>query len=192
LCALLCISHVGFHVFKMADPSRWTSNSKKISHILNIWKVHIFRHLFVCFQNSVYTLRAFHKNRNNSTVFEELSLSIGELTVANIRETAFATVKSITDTSKTSNSVLLFLNSKTQYNFNAISIHIQKKRKDLSTALIVHHRTLYQFLVGVNSFHRWYFDIALRCLVITWRNKAYEASIILLEQYKWHEHFCDI
>ena len=46
--------------------------------------MHIFRHLFVCFQTSVYTLGEFHKNRNNSTVFEELSVSIVELTVANI------------------------------------------------------------------------------------------------------------
>ena len=38
-------------------------------------KVHIFRHLFVCFQTNVYTLGRFHKNRNNSTVFEELSAS---------------------------------------------------------------------------------------------------------------------
>jgi hypothetical protein len=40
-----------------------------------IWKVHIFRHLFACFQTSVYTLGEFHKNRNNSTVFEELEVS---------------------------------------------------------------------------------------------------------------------
>ena len=45
-----------------------------------IWKVHIFRHLFVCFQTSVYTLGEFHKNRNNSTVFEELSVSNPQLT----------------------------------------------------------------------------------------------------------------
>ena len=32
--------------------------------------MHIFRHLFVCFQTSVYTLGEYHKNRNNSTVFE--------------------------------------------------------------------------------------------------------------------------
>ena len=38
--------------------------------------MHIFRLLFVCFQTSVYTLGEFHKNRNNSTVFEELSVSI--------------------------------------------------------------------------------------------------------------------
>ena len=49
-----------------------------------IWKVHIFRHLFVYFQTSVYTLGEFHKNRNNSTIFEELSVSIVDLTVANI------------------------------------------------------------------------------------------------------------
>jgi hypothetical protein len=41
-----------------------------------IRKVHIFRHSFVCFQTSVYTLGEFHKNRNNSIVFEELSVSI--------------------------------------------------------------------------------------------------------------------
>jgi hypothetical protein len=50
-----------------------------------IWKVHIFRHLFVWFQTSVYTMGEFHKNRNNSTVFEELSVPIVDLTVANIR-----------------------------------------------------------------------------------------------------------
>jgi hypothetical protein len=49
-----------------------------------IWKVHIFRHLFVGFQTSVYTLGEFHKNRNNITVFEELSVSIVALRVANI------------------------------------------------------------------------------------------------------------
>jgi hypothetical protein len=48
-----------------------------------IWKVHIFHHLFVCFQTSVYTLGEFHKNRNNSTVLEELKVSIVDLTVAN-------------------------------------------------------------------------------------------------------------
>jgi len=51
--------------------------------------VHIFRHLFVCFQTSVYTLGEFHKNRKNSTVFEELSVSIVDLTVANIRFTEY-------------------------------------------------------------------------------------------------------
>ena len=44
--------------------------------------MHIFRHLFVCFHTSVYTLGEFHKNRNNSTVFEELPVSIVDLTVA--------------------------------------------------------------------------------------------------------------
>ena len=38
----------------------------------------------------VYMLGEFHKNRNNSTVFEELSVSIVDLTVANIRFTGFA------------------------------------------------------------------------------------------------------
>ena len=37
-----------------------------------IWKVHIFRHLFVCFQTSVYTLGEFHKNRNNIIIFSAL------------------------------------------------------------------------------------------------------------------------
>jgi hypothetical protein len=55
-----------------------------------IWKVPIFRHLFVCFQTNVYTLGEFHKNRNNSTVFEELSVSIVDLMVANIRFTGSA------------------------------------------------------------------------------------------------------
>jgi hypothetical protein len=49
-----------------------------------IWKVNIFRHLFVCFQTSVYTLGEFQKNRNNSTVIEELEVSIVDLTVTNI------------------------------------------------------------------------------------------------------------
>jgi hypothetical protein len=44
-----------------------------------IGKVHIFRHLFVDFQTSVYTLGEFHKNSNYSTVFEELSVSIVDL-----------------------------------------------------------------------------------------------------------------
>ena len=34
-------------------------------------------------QTSVYTLGEIHKNRNNSTVFEELEVSIVDLTVAN-------------------------------------------------------------------------------------------------------------
>ena len=89
-----------------------------------IWKVHIFRHLFVCFQTSVYTLGEFHKNRNNSTVFEELELSIVDLMVANIRFTAFATIKSTIDTSNSSNTVLLFLNyyKQTRYIFHAIRV----------------------------------------------------------------------
>ena len=45
--------------------------------------MHIFRHLFVCFQTSVYTLGVFNKNRNNSTVFEELEMSIVDLMAAN-------------------------------------------------------------------------------------------------------------
>jgi hypothetical protein len=86
--------------------------------------VHIFRHLFVCFQTSVYTLGEFHKNRNNSTVFEELELSIVDLMVANIRFTAFATIKSTIDTSNSSNTVLLFLNyyKQTRYIFHAIRV----------------------------------------------------------------------
>ena len=53
-----------------------------------IWKVHIFRHLFVCYQTSVYTSWEFHQNRNNNTVFDEFSVSIEDLTVANIRFTS--------------------------------------------------------------------------------------------------------
>ena len=64
--------------------------------------MHIFRHLFVCFQTSVYTLGEFHKNRNNSTVFEGLSVRVAS-------KTTFATVQSTTDTSNPSNTVLLFL-----------------------------------------------------------------------------------
>ena len=58
--------------------------------------------------------------RNNSTVFEELEVSIVDLTVTNAVLLAtlcvtspvkriFATVKSTIDTSNTSNTVLLFL-----------------------------------------------------------------------------------
>ena len=79
-----------------------------------------FRHLFLCFQTSVYTLGEFHKNRNNSTVFEELEVSIVDLTQMQFywrREAEpvkriFATVKSTIDTSNSSNTVLLFLNFK--------------------------------------------------------------------------------
>ena len=38
--------------------------------------MHIFRHLSVCFQTGVYTLGELHKNRNNSTAFEELSVAV--------------------------------------------------------------------------------------------------------------------
>ena len=65
-----------------------------------IWKVYIFRHLFICFQTSVYTL-----------------VSIVDLTVANICFTgsAFATSKSTIDTSNSSNAVLLFLKQRYFY-----------------------------------------------------------------------------
>ena len=83
-----------------------------------IWKVHIFSNLFVCFETSGYTLGKYHKNRNNSTVFEELwcqlwiwrsqiSILLAPLRVAS--NTAFATVKSTIDTSNSSITVLLFL-----------------------------------------------------------------------------------
>ena len=55
-----------------------------------ILKEHIFPHLFVCFQTSVYTLGEFHKNRSDSAEFEGLSVSIVDLTVANIRFTGSA------------------------------------------------------------------------------------------------------
>ena len=79
-----------------------------------------FRHLFLCFQTSVYTLGEFHKNRNNSTVFEELEVSIVDLTQmqfywrheAEPVKRIFATFKSTIDTSNSSNTVLLFLNFK--------------------------------------------------------------------------------
>jgi hypothetical protein len=71
--------------------------------------VHIFRHLFLCFQTNVYTLEEFHQTtisthkrcsildshlsfsvfifylcylRNNSALFEELEVSIADLIVA--------------------------------------------------------------------------------------------------------------
>ena len=67
--------------------------------------MYIFRHLFVCFQTSMSTLGEFHMNRNNSTVFEELAVSLVDLTVATIRFTAHATVKSILETSSSSDTV---------------------------------------------------------------------------------------
>ena len=63
------------------------SNYTAIFLAEGIWKVHIFRHLFVCFQTSVYTLGEFQKNRNNSTVFQELLVPIVDLMVTNIRLT---------------------------------------------------------------------------------------------------------
>ena len=56
-----------------------TDNSSAVTVKRSILKVHIFRLLFVCFQTSVYTLGVFHENRNNSTVFEELLVSIVDL-----------------------------------------------------------------------------------------------------------------
>ena len=64
------------------QDGRSLSNYITIFLAKGIWKLHIFLPLFVCFQTSVYTLGEFHKNRNNSTVFEELSVSIVDLTVA--------------------------------------------------------------------------------------------------------------
>ena len=37
--------------------------------------MHIFRHLFSCFQTSGYTSEEFRQNKNNSAVFEEFSVS---------------------------------------------------------------------------------------------------------------------
>ena len=56
--------------------------------------MHIFRHLFVFFQTSVYTLGEFHKNRNNSTVLEELSVFNCGFDGRISSKTALATVKS--------------------------------------------------------------------------------------------------
>ena len=75
-----------------------------------IWKVHIFRHLFVCFQTNVYILGEFHENRNNSTVFEELSCQLWIWRSQISSKTTFATVKSTINTSNSSNTVVLFLN----------------------------------------------------------------------------------
>jgi hypothetical protein len=52
----------------MADPDISDYEFDADDLYLKICKVHVFRHLFVCFQTSVYTLGEFHKNRNNSTV----------------------------------------------------------------------------------------------------------------------------
>ena len=70
----------------MADPKQlhyyfFSGSNLKSAYI---------RHLFVCFQTSVYTFGEFHKNRNNSTVFEKLLVSIVDLTVANIHFTGSA------------------------------------------------------------------------------------------------------
>ena len=69
--------------------------------------MHIFRHLFSSFQTSGYTSGEFRQNRNNSAVFEELSVSIVDLTVANIRFTG----------SNSSNTVLLILNCRAMTRF---------------------------------------------------------------------------
>ena len=54
---VLYIWHVGFHVFKMADPKLhsyfFSGGNLKSAYS-------ICCHLFVCFQTSVYTLREFH------------------------------------------------------------------------------------------------------------------------------------
>jgi hypothetical protein len=50
--------------------SRWKILKQLYFLAEGIWKVYIFRHLFVCFQTSVYTLGEFRKNRNNSTVLQ--------------------------------------------------------------------------------------------------------------------------
>jgi hypothetical protein len=68
------IWHVTCRISRFQD-GRSLSNYITIFLVEGIWKVHIFRHLFVCFQTSVYTLGEFHKNRNNSTVFEELVIT---------------------------------------------------------------------------------------------------------------------
>ena len=92
--------------------------------------MHIFRHLFVSFQTSVYTFGEFRKNRNNSTVFEELQISVLLAPLCVASKTAFATIKSTIDTSNSSNTVLLYLKCTfffklTKYfgNLNIISAH---------------------------------------------------------------------
>jgi hypothetical protein len=47
--------------------------------------------------------------RNNSTEFEELEVSVMDLTVANAVSRIFATVNSTIDSDNSSNTVLLFL-----------------------------------------------------------------------------------
>ena len=74
-----------------------------------IWKAHIFRHLFVCFQTSVYTVGEFHQNRNKWIWRSQISVLLAPLRVAS--KTAYATVKSTINTSNSSNTVLLFINS---------------------------------------------------------------------------------
>jgi hypothetical protein len=70
-----------------------------------IWKVHIFRHLFVCFQTSVYTLG---ECRCQLWIgLSQISVLLAPLRVAS--KTAFVTVKSTIDINNSSNTVLLLL-----------------------------------------------------------------------------------
>ena len=70
----------------------------------------------------MYTLGEFHKNRNNSTVFEELSVSIVDLTVANFHFTGSASpVKRIIATIKSTNDTS---NSQIQYCYSLILLYI--------------------------------------------------------------------
>ena len=110
--------------------------------------MHIFRLLFVCFQTSVYTLGEFHKNMNNSTVFEKLSVSIVDLTVVNIRLTAIPTVKSTIDTSNSSNTVLLFLN------YTACRSHFLDRAQLLAQKLLKQGYVSPKLKSSVQTFYR--------------------------------------
>jgi hypothetical protein len=45
------------------------ADTENVKSYMSYGNFHIFRNLFVCFPTSVYTLRKFHENRNNSTDF---------------------------------------------------------------------------------------------------------------------------
>ena len=133
----MCIVvHMTCRILRFQDGGS-SSNYMTIFLAEGIWKVHIFRHLFVCFQTSVYTLGEFHENGNTSTVFEELSVSIVDLKVAN--KTAFPTVKSTIDTCNSSNTVLLFLNYRHQVSSESIDRKTKNKSKILWNKWAMHN-----------------------------------------------------
>jgi hypothetical protein len=72
-------------------------------------KVHIFRHLFVCFQTSVYTLGEFWWVGGVNFWIWRSQIPFYWRRKSKLVKQIFATVKSTIDTDNSSNTVLLFL-----------------------------------------------------------------------------------